>query len=299
MRKSHGSQVTGMALGITAGALALLAGCQVAGNPDAIRIVGNAVAIRQDKTANICFPNQSNVYRSFGTLDLAVSSATFNRYVYYAQIENLLEKTNIVSQQTSQTLRSDSSSISLNKMTAELVTQPPKASLLSAAKKSKVAWTQPIDINVKPAGIFIATVPIITQDIANEWATIYRSKATRYSSADNLVVRVVLSGAMADGTPVETAPVEYPLTVCWGCLLNIPVFKIGPDVKPEDQWKFCSKLTPSTDYLRPCIVGQDDYVDCADYCGQCTAKQTEDPKLACDPKFCPPLSDEDFAKTTP
>jgi hypothetical protein len=280
-------------------ALSFLAGCQVSGNPDAVRIVGNAVAIRQDKTANLCFPNQSNVYRAFGTMDLAVASATFNRYVYYAQIENLLEKTNIASQNTTQTLRSDSSSITLQTMTAELVTQPGTKSPIFKAKKSKGPWTQTVHVDIKPQGIFIATVPIITPDIANEWATLYAANSARYTSTDNLVIRVKLSGTMADSTPVESAPIDYPVTICWGCLLNIPVFTVGPDVKPEDQWRFCSKLTPSSDYLRPCIVGQDDYVDCADYCQQCTAKQSNSPTFKCDPKFCPQLNEDDFPKKAP
>ncbi len=276
-------------------AVAGLSGCAVEGNPNTIRIVGNALALRLDATANMCFPATGALFRHFGTLDLAVGRVAFNNYIYFAQIENRLSDTNTTNQSTIQQLRSDAASITLHTMTGELVSVTPlKGSLIAKAKLSKAAWSVPFNVEVKPGSTTVATVPIIPAAVSNEWANLFAAAPTRYSAIETAVIRIRLIGAMADSTVVETAPVEYPVAVCWGCLLNIPTFKIGPDITPKDQWKQCSMLKPSSDYKIPCVTGQDDYVDCGHYCQMCTAIQGEG-GTACDPIFCPTLSDEELA----
>jgi hypothetical protein len=69
-----------------------------------------------------------------------------------------------------------------------------------------------------------------------------------------VVATVKVFGNTLGGQSVESAPLTYPIQVCYGCLVQYPLAAL-------DATNQC--LTNSTDAPIPgCRLGQDDYVDC-------------------------------------
>lgn len=276
------------------------------GNPLSLHVVGNIAMIRADKTINQCLPSQASLYRSEGVLDLAVASAGYGKYDYYAHIQNLMPSTELASGNSAVHLRMNAGRVSLQSLHAELVTQPAKASLIGGAKTSSkvttdgtaAGWDVPIQGEIDPGGALYTPLTLLSPQIVAEWATKAKAAAAtlKYGGAEHVVVRMRLRGVMGDAQAIESGPIDFPVTICWGCLLYVPTFTAGAD--PVDPWKVCSKMQVPGDYINPCVVGQDDFVVCSQYCTMCKSRE----QLGvgkCDTKFCPTLSEEDFPKTTP
>jgi hypothetical protein len=77
----------------------------------------------------------------------------------------------------------------------------------------------------------------------------------RYFTA---VVRVF--GRTLGGTAVESGEWRFPINVCYGCLVVFPPEANDPKIMPMPNCRLPS-ITGSS-VVRPCIVGQDDTVDC-------------------------------------
>jgi hypothetical protein len=71
------------------------------------------------------------------------------------------------------------------------------------------------------------------------------------------VVKVV--GKTLGGTAVESGEWRFPLTVCYGCLIGFP-----PEASDPNQTRpNCDRPAGTgTTVAAPCILGQDDAVDC-------------------------------------
>jgi hypothetical protein len=67
-------------------------------------------------------------------------------------------------------------------------------------------------------------------------------------------------GRTLGGTAVESGEWRFPINVCYGCLVVFPPDASDPKVTPAPN---CSLATTTgTSVVHPCIVGQDDSVDC-------------------------------------
>ncbi len=72
------------------------------------------------------------------------------------------------------------------------------------------------------------------------------------------VVRV--SGKLIGGSTVESDEWKFPITVCYGCLVNFP--READDLKLAQQPNCLYASPTALDLVKPCRVGQDDLVDC-------------------------------------
>lgn len=74
---------------------------------------------------------------------------------------------------------------------------------------------------------------------------------------DTVLLRIRVAGTTLGGVPVATPEFTFPVELCNGCLINYPAGADDP-VQPGYQ------CVPYYDYGydHPCIIGQDDLVDC-------------------------------------
>jgi len=87
------------------------------------------------------------------------------------------------------------------------------------------------------------------------------------------VVRV--SGKIIGGSTLESEEWKFPISVCYGCLVDFP--READDLTLAQQPNcFYASPTP-TDLVKPCRVGQDDLVDCR------VCKETFPNNTVCEP----------------
>jgi hypothetical protein len=68
-------------------------------------------------------------------------------------------------------------------------------------------------------------------------------------------------GRTLGGMSVETGEWRFPISVCYGCLVVFPPDATDPKINPPLPNCLLS-LTSGTNVVHPCIVGQDDAIDC-------------------------------------
>jgi hypothetical protein len=90
----------------------------------------------------------------------------------------------------------------------------------------------------------------------------------------HLTAIVKVFGRTLGGLNVDSGEWQFPLTVCFGCLLTFPREAEDPKVMPRPNCM--ASATTGTTILSPCAVGQDDKVDCR------VCKQ-DFPTLNCEP----------------
>lgn len=83
--------------------------------------------------------------------------------------------------------------------------------------------------------------------------------------ADRNIVRHFTSvakvfGRTLGGTSIESGEWRFPINVCYGCLIVFPPDAIDPKVMPVPNCDLAA--TTGGSVTAPCIVGQDDVVDC-------------------------------------
>ncbi len=311
----------------TSAALLWASACTVQGNPAALRIVGNVYASRQDKTQNICLPLQSQQFRAVGVLDLAVAAVAYNQFWFYTMVENRLSPTPMVSGNSAAQLRSDTSYIVIDSMTGGLADSlladgtsagngpfapksPIRTSKLSGVDSTNTerTWLVPANMLVDAGKQSFGPMVAIPANVVQEWYSLVKKNLkgdALYAYREDLTLAVQVDGHMGDGTIVHSAPLNYPITLCYGCLIynssiSATVNADGSVITAADQWKHCSFMSVPADYISPCIVGQDDYVECGQYCQLCTEKSGT--ASACDKHFCPDLTADEInppAKSTP
>jgi hypothetical protein len=67
-------------------------------------------------------------------------------------------------------------------------------------------------------------------------------------------------GRTLGGQTVESGDWQYPINVCYGCLVTFPPEANDPKVMPTPNCDLASAT--GSNVIRPCIVGQDDTIDC-------------------------------------
>ena len=151
-----------------------------------------------------------------------------------------------------------------------------------------------------PQGKALFPVTVVPANVFSEWWKVFNALApdVRGKRVDRLTVRISVTGKLTDGTVVSSGSVDYPMQVCWGCLMVVP---IDPTAEtPADSAKACVATAVPSDYIVSCVPGQDEFQPCQAYCQFCRTRELAGTKSnaqgACDPRFCPALSEEDMVK---
>jgi hypothetical protein len=93
-----------------------------------------------------------------------------------------------------------------------------------------------------------------------------------------LIAKVELRGKTADGTEVSTNELQFPITICRGCLLQFPAE--ADDTSDFSPGLDCNDVSKDVS-SRPCRLGQDEPVDCR-LCKR-AKPQSEADQAQCDP----------------
>jgi len=250
-------------------------------NPTTLQIAGNMIP--DQKIGTQCFARVGGQLRGDGLLDLAIGGD----YPFYAQIDSLLLDTKAVSGNGEESLRPIASNISIKTIHVafELTTKgTPFASNVSTLKTK---WDLPVDAVLKAGASAVVPFSLVPGDPARGggWRTRWAAFGKRYGYTQTVLAKISAEGTMADGTPVLSEDFQYPLTLCWGCLLSVPMPKASAEV--IDPFQECTKF--GSDGSLPCRPGADDFVACGLYCKMCLEAKTLDPVNKCDDKFCPGL----------
>jgi hypothetical protein len=110
---------------------------------------------------------------------------------------------------------------------------------------------------------------------------------TLYAQGTYDVVRIItytkVFGKTLGGRYVESNEFEFPVDVCWGCLVTFSAADEDPCYL-EPNCRLGSVATSTTSSV-PCIIGQDDPVDCSECLGDptCSPKLVPNPNLVNDP----------------
>lgn len=97
----------------------------------------------------------------------------------------------------------------------------------------------------EPESMGVASVNAIPVDVGNALAAEPIARSTGFP----LLVKVRLESRLGDGAIVLSNEYKYPVDICFGCLYMI----ITDD---------CSDLGDAGDMRPPCLIGQDEGVDC-------------------------------------
>ncbi len=267
--------------------LALLAALAVQAcvheNPQSLQLAGGVVALRLGVGPGIsgeCYPENMQLLRSHGTLDLM----TQNLYEFFPLVRNLMPRTTLVTGNGPQQLRTDASTVHLKGAAVSLEMDTSSAGPFSGlALKPSTGYYVHLTGTVVSEGLTIARFPLITSTIGEQLRTKMRTSADRYTAMQRIVAHVKVEGEMQDGTVVQTNTIDYPLDLCWGCLVHLDAAEAGVGIKsPEEHYAWCSQKPVGPNYVPPCVVGNDEYVPCGFYCTAC------DLDGSCDERYCPP-----------
>ena len=303
-------------------ALALLglwaSGC-VQSNPTAIQFIGNAVVLRQPgggqgQLPGTCIADQSQFYRPFGTMDIMIAI----QYDLFPEIANNLQPTSNVSGNLPQHLRSDASLITVQGAEVTVRVRRDNAGPYggTGALPTATGWTRQVATDGSNTEYFTRTAyvpmtrsiraldskimrfpaipPEFGEDLRKAWFTDASTNyPDRYTTSVPVIVSFQVEGKMADGTVVRTQAIEYPINICWGCLLYLGTTPPGvEDFDPVNIYQHCSlkQMSPPEDFTPPCLPGNDEAMPCGFYCHICQEQQSFDPianEYGCDERFCP------------
>ncbi|GEM_PF-3941135 len=301
-------------------AAVVVTGC-VQQNPTAIQFVGNAAVLRQPgggggTQPGTCIKDQTQFYRSFGTIDLMIAT----QYDLFPEIENRLERSVNVSGNLPSHLRADASYITVEgaEITIRLRQDKEgpydKSSDLPASNgwvRQQAAtdalaptsfyftktWFSPMARSIPSLERVLARFqlipPDVGQDLRRAWSNENEQYEDRYTTVVPAMLDFQIEARMADGTVIRTQIVRYPMNLCWGCLLFLPGTSPGvDDVDPVNMFRQCSnKVLTVEQFTPPCIPGNDEAMPCGFYCHVCQGNETLTTpfatEYACDTRFCP------------
>jgi hypothetical protein len=188
--------------------------------------------------------NPTSIALTEGVLDVAFASE------YHA---SLLVGSQLVARGNASQVRSE---------TARVTVQGSEVTLLDA--QGKTAWgpiTVPGSGFIDPATgsdpAFGVTNTILLG--ASLGQTLHNDLQGTPGVLRRFVAHVKVFGETLGGTAVESGEWEFPLTVCYGCLVSFPADANDPKsaVQPN-----CNAAAMGTGTTTPCNLGQDDGIDC-------------------------------------
>ncbi len=252
-------------------------------NPQSLQLAGGVVALRLAVGPGIageCYPENVQLLRSHGTLDLM----TQNIYEFFPLVRNLMQRTTQVTGNGAAQLRTDASTVHVKGAVVSLEMDTASAGPFSGLSlKPSTSYYVHVTGTVAPEALTIARFPLITSAIGEQLRAKIKASADRYTAMQRIIAHVKIEGEMQDGTVVQTNTIDFPLDLCWGCLIHLDAAEAGVGVKaPEEQYAWCSQKPVGPGYIPPCVVGNDEYVPCGFYCATC------DLEGSCDERYCPP-----------
>ena len=258
-------------------------GCATDESPESLALLGNVVVIRLpgggEGISGVCYAEEARQTRPEGTLDLMIN----NEYVFFPQIFNQLKMTKQHTQTKDKDLRGDASLISITGANVELSFS--RTSSPFATTQVQKSWWVPFFTTVQAqqttTSRFSLLIPNVGETLRKDWLKL--APAKRYATTQTLILKVSVEGKMQDGERVRSQTVEYPIKVCWGCLVNVPFVKPGVGADLEQQYQVCTSKQVAIDFNMPCTLGNDEFVPCTLYCALCDLDQT------CDSRYCPSL----------
>jgi hypothetical protein len=261
-------------------AAALSTGCTHS-NPASLALNGNILATRLAVGIGVvgeCYPEGTGRYRSHGTLDLMVA----NEYHFFPEVENLMPATTLITGNGAQQLRADASTVTVTG--AEMTLQFNKSGPLSNFNPpaSLTTWYVPVSGIIKATGVWRGRFPLIPSNLGEALRAAFAADPNRYTTSNTMIVSVAVEGEMQDGTVVKTQVLKFPVDLCWGCLVSLPVAAPGVGVVDgADQFAWCSQKLVDAFFIPPCVPGNDEFVPCAYYCHVCDIDGN------CDDRVCP------------
>lgn len=210
-------------------------------------VVGGSV-VSCVQSESMFFVVSAKSLESCGTIttdDPDLSAGRLDTY-YAQQYRAILQLGNqLVKRGNPQKLQTETSRIQLQRFDVHVIELTPAGEQeLTAFSTSAVGLIEPADQATYGTGLAEATDLI---DGATGGALAKRLVETR--GVIKIVSRVVAVGRTLGGDEIVTAPWDFPIDVCYGCLCTTP-----PDDTCEDPVAAPEKI--------PCLPGQDSLVDC-------------------------------------
>ena len=251
-------------------------------NPLALQLQGNLTMVRLAAGEGVtgqCYPDGETVFRPNGVFDIMVS----NRYEFFPSVENMLVPLESINGVGPQTLQMDPQTVMLEGAQVTLELDTTTAGPLKPASGTppwRVSWFSPFVAQIKPESLIGSRFTLIPSDVGEAMRTVFGAFPGRRTARQQAIVKVRVVGRMADGTVIESNTLPYPVDICWGCLVSLPVAIEGVGVDPEQQYQICSSKRMASLTL-PCMPGNDEIVPCQFYCFLC------DQDNSCDDTICP------------
>ncbi len=283
------------------GLAALAAGCDSYNNT-ALAVEGNVVpqATVVNGILQCSYTGGQNFYLD-GVMDVALS----REFKFVGSVKNNLPSLQLINGSGPSSLRLDPNSVNITNVNVTMVRSPstkatsPFSLPSSTVKVNKTItgqnlaqWDLPVQAFIpanSKALIGMNLVPDFAapgKPVGAEWQQRFSQFTDRARTIERVVLKFQLQGKTAGGNNVVSGTMEYPLDVCWGCLLSVPG---NPNVDPADQWRQCSTMALPKEFQPPCAPGNYDVLPCGYYCAVCAKDESTKTGPGCDDKFCPPL----------
>lgn len=252
-------------------------------NPLSLELEGNLAMVRlPGGGAGItghCLPEGQAQFRPNGVFDLMIT----NKYDFYPRIENRLVQTQTVTGMGPESLRGDASTITIDGAQISMELDSASAGPLKPASGAplwRTTWFSPFQAQVDAGGVVSSRFALVPPDVGSEMSKVFKDFPGKKTASQQAIMKISIIGRMADGTAVESNVIQYPVDICWGCLVTIPVSIEGVDADPLEQYKLCSSKLVNQ-FTPPCMPGNDEFVPCQFYCNLCHLNGD------CDDEVCP------------
>jgi hypothetical protein len=202
--------------------------------------------MRPDTSCELKVTGGQQAFISSGFLDLAVT----NEYWMFPQFINGLTESNEVTGLGPEQLRLDNNTISLKGARVYYDIGDVGLGTLSPALELPQHQYIPMTGFVEADAEGLTAIQIVPP-LVGEILRFAPKLQKRYSSAQ-MILRIVFEGKLLDGSLVKSNEFEYPVTVCNGCLIS---YGVAPS-------SCCDPAFWEDIPDAPCILGQDDGIDC-------------------------------------
>jgi hypothetical protein len=144
--------------------------------------------------------------------------------------------------------------------TSQLLIEGAEVHVLDAKGNEMRAFTRLASATIEPSAGTAATYGTVTVDILDAESIRQASAGiTNRTETHRVIVQVLVFGHTLGGGEVESAPYQFPVDVCVGCLVS---FKDAPD-EPTLPGVDCKGDPSTVDAIVPCFIGQDQPVSCS------------------------------------
>ena len=248
-------------------------------NPLSLELEGNIQMVRlpgagqRGGISGQCMPQAEIDFRPYGVMDLMVT----NSYVFFPRIENKMATQEEINAAGPRQLQLDGHTVTIEGAEMTLEANATVGPLAGGALQN-TSWSVPFSTQVEPGQFKSSRFELIPANVGDELRARFNGQ---YTAAQRVIVDVKVYGKMADGTRVQSNALRYPVDLCWGCLVSLPIAIEGVGRDPALQFSVCTSKRVQLGFTPPCMPGNDEVVPCTFYCFMCDQDGT------CDEQFCP------------